>query len=155
EPILAALDARRPRLLAAIQASGAYDLRVDGVFESGPNLVRACISCDCRSAAGAGAGWALAFAASVVRFPEATEMMADVSWFHEPTPAQPGRCTIHEANAKFAEYRGPSSIPGFLAEFNRLETAMLSAIRRGHPPGPLTIRWRQLLGRCRPPQNVY
>ena len=154
-PIIEALDSRRARLIAAIEASGAYSLRQGGVVEFGPYLVRACISCERR--AGAGAGWVLALVATVVRWPESTvaEMIADVSWFHEPTLDQPAGYIIHEASAKPAEYQGPISITRFLAEFDRLETAMLCAIRRGRPPRMWTTRWRRLLGRCRPPWTWY
>jgi hypothetical protein len=60
--------------------------------------------------------------------------------------------SIYEANAGPFKFTDKSDIQNLIAEFPRMEAAMLRGLRRGQPPSRIGIACGRLLHRCHAPQ---
>lgn len=153
QKVVSSVDPLLMRLREGVQQSTLFRLATCGVVEDGPNVFTVGISCE-------PVGYSLtdvtfSFACVGLRAPDASEYQFTVSvgWYRSAIAGKHDGFSIYEANGGPFRFTDESDIHSLVAEFPRMEVAMLRGLRRGQPPSRFVTVVCRLLHRCHQPQT--
>jgi hypothetical protein len=152
QKVISAFDPLLVRLRQAVEQNSMFRLSACGVVRNGPHVFTVGISCEPVSHSGND----VTFSCGCVGFtlPDAhdAQFAVSVGWYRSGIAGKHDGFSIYEANAGPFRFSDESDIQSLVAEFPRMEAAMLRGLRRGQPPSRFAIAWRRLLRRCRAPE---
>ncbi len=141
EPIL-------PRLRQAVEQSNMFRLSTCGVIRDGPHVFTIGISCVPVSYSVTDVNFSCVCVGFTVPDAPDAQFRVSVGWHRSMVAGKHDGFSIYEANGGPFRFTDESEIQNLVAEFPRMEAAMLRGLRRGRPPSRLATAWGRLLHRC-------
>lgn len=153
QKVISSFEPSLTRLRQAVERSSVFRLSNCGVIRDGPHVFTIGIACE-----------AVEYPVTDVTFscvcvgftaPDApdAQFTLSVGWHRSMIAGKHDGFSIYEANGGPFRSTDESEIQSLVAEFPRMEAAMLRGLRRRQPPSRLVTAWGRLLHLCNAPQT--
>ena len=153
QKVISSLDPLLARLRQAVEQSGKFRLSTCGVVRDGPHLFTIGIACKPVSFSVTDVTFSCVCVGFTVPDAPDAQFTLSVGWHRSNIAGKHDGFSIYEANGGPFRFTDESDIQSLVAEFPRMEAAMLRGLRRGQPPSRLATAWGRLLHRCHAPQT--
>jgi len=152
QKVISSIDPFLTRLRQAVEQSSMFRLSTCGVVRDCPHVFTVGISCEPVDYPVTAVTFSCACVGFTVPDASDTQFTVSVGWHRSSIAREHDGFSIYEANSGPFRFTAESDIESLVAEFPRMEAAMLRGLRRGRPPSPLATAWHRLLHRCHAPQ---
>ena len=153
QKVISSIDPSLTRLRQAVEQCSVFRLSTCGVVRDGSHVFTVGISCEPVSYPLTDVAFSFACVGFTVPDAPDTQFTVSVGWHRSGIAGKHDGFSIYEANGGPFRFTDESDIQNLVAEFPRMEAAMIRGLRRGRPPSRLAIAWGRLLRRCHASQT--